>query len=310
MLLEKNSVQQCGGEMPIFKISDLKYLSVEKIFDCGQCFRFNKVQNSAHETEYSGIVFGKFVSFAQDKNDLYIYNCTAKEFECTFKHYLALDIDYAMIERDILSFSDSFALKSAVEYSRGIRILNQENWEAICSFIISQNNNIPRIKKIIESLSAKCGTRVVIPQEAQDHLAPGTSSCAFPTPEQILELGIEGLVELKTGFRAKYIYDAAQKAVSGELDYGYIYSLSTAQAIEYLCRVKGIGKKVASCALLFGFEKYDAFPIDVWIKRVISKYFTSEESPEFSPSSLGKYAGIAQQFLFYYERYGGYREFN
>lgn len=310
MLLEKKRNIEYSKKMSVFKISDLEYFSVDKIFDCGQCFRFNKVQNSVHESEYSGVALGKFVSFAQDGNDLYIYNCTEEEFESMWKHYLALDTDYAFVENEILSCSDSIDLKRAIEYSRGIRILNQDSWEAVCSFIISQNNNIPRIKKIIENLSAKCGTPICLSEDAKEHVCIESSNSAFPTPEQILELGIEGLIELKTGFRAKYIYDAAQKAVNGELDYNFIYSHSTEEAIEHLCQVKGIGPKVASCALLFGFEKYDAFPVDVWIKRVISKYFLSENSPEFAPSELGKYAGIAQQFLFYYERYGGYKEFD
>ena len=309
MLLEKKSNIKLGEKMSVLRISDLKYFSVDKIFDCGQCFRFNKVQNSLHESEYSGIAFGKFISFAQDGNDLYVYNCTEEEFEGIWKHYLALDTDYSFVENEILSASNSLALRCAIEYSRGIRILNQESWESVCSFIISQNNNIPRIKKIIENLSARCGTPVELPQGAEDHICNVSSNCAFPTPEQILELGIDGLVELKTGFRAKYIYDAAQKAVSGELDFDFIGKLSTKEAIEYLCQVKGIGPKVASCALLFGFEKYDAFPIDVWIKRVIAKYFISEETPAFEPKQLGEYAGIAQQFLFYYERYGGYKDF-
>ena len=310
MLSEKNSNTKYTEKMPVFRISGIKYFSVDKVFDCGQCFRFNKVQNSVHEVEYSGIAFGRFVSFAQDGDELYIYNSTEEEFESIWKHYLALDSDYAFIENDILSKSNSAALYQAIEYSRGIRILNQENWEAICSFIISQNNNIPRIKKIIENLSAKCGAPIASPEEAWDHVCGESSNCAFPTPEKILELGIDGLAELKTGFRAKYIYDAADRAVNGELDYDIIYALSTQEAINYLCRVKGIGPKVASCALLFGFEKYDAFPVDVWIKRVISKYFVSDDSPGFDPSCLGEYAGIAQQFLFYYERYGGYKEFN
>ena len=113
---------------------------------------------------------------------------------------------------------------------------------------------------------------------------------------------------MKTGFRAKYIYDAAQKIVSGKIDLNIIYDQSTNEAIKYLCNIKGIGPKVAACALLFGFEKYDAFPVDVWIKKVISKYFITEDAPNFDSDSLGKYAGVAQQFLFYYERYGGYKE--
>lgn len=292
------------------KISGLQRFDIDKIFDCGQCFRFDKVNNSNHQKEYSGIAFGKFVSFAQDGDELTIYNSTYGEYERIWKHYLGIDIDYEAIENDILSRSSNTSLYEAVKYGRGIRILSQEPWEAICSFIISQNNNIPRIKKIIEALSKECGDPVALPEAYEKHLSGISSLHSFPTPEAIMELGVDGLFALKTGFRAKYIYDAAEKVISGELDYELLHNLPTNAALSELCKVKGIGPKVASCALLFGFEKHDAFPIDVWIKKVIAKYFTDDIS-SFDPNTLGKYAGIAQQYLFYYERYGGYeKEYN
>ena len=119
------------------------------------------------------------------------------------------------------------------------------------------------------------------------------------TGEAVRSLEISGLAALKTGFRAKYIYDAAEKMISREIDLDFLKEANTKDAIEHLCRVKGIGVKVASCALLFGFQKLDAFPIDVWIKKVIAKYFDED----FDPTSLGEYARVAQQYLFYYERY-------
>lgn len=285
-------------------ISNIGSFDIGKIFDCGQCFRFDKVENSPHEIEFSGVAYGRFVSFAQDGDTLYIYNSTIEEYCAVWKHYLALDEDYEKIEKDIVSRSENPALLSAVEYGRGIRILRQECWEAVCSFIISQNNNIPRIKKLIEALSAECGKRIEVPEELEGHLSGRSSLHAFPSPEAVMRLGVDGLSELKMGFRAKYIYDAAEKIASGKLDLSVIdKNMSTAEATELLCTVKGIGPKVASCALLFGFEKYDAFPIDVWIKKVIAKYFSQERAEMFDPRVLGDYAGIAQQFLFYYERY-------
>ena len=280
---------------------------INKIFDCGQCFRFDKVENSDHEKEFSGVAFGRFVSFAQDNDILTVYNADHDDYKNIWEHFLGLDVSYNDIEENILSISNNPSLHSAVSFGRGIRILSQEPWEAICSFIISQNNNIPRIKKIIEALSRECGDAVELPEGYEKHLSGISSLCSFPTPEAILKLGVDGLFDLKTGFRAKYIYDAAEKAVAGELDYEFIRSLPTPQAIDELCKVKGIGPKVASCALLFGFEKYDAFPVDVWIKKVISKYFLTDPL-HFDASDLGEYAGIAQQYLFYYERYGGYKE--
>lgn len=285
------------------RLFGVKDFDVAKIFDCGQCFRFNPVLGSEHEAEFSGIAMGRFISVAQDGEDITIYNSTEREFEEVWRHFLALDQDYRAIAADIASRSENPALGRAIDYGNGIRILNQEPWEAVCSFIVSQNNNIPRIKKIIEAMAEKCGEAVYIPEELRGHIAEGMSPYAFPTSEALTELGVDGLFALKTGFRAKYIYDAAVKDMAGEIDYELLYSShSTAECIEHLCRIKGVGPKVASCALLFGLGRYDAFPVDVWIKKVIAKYFSSE-AEDFSPESLGAYAGIAQQYLFYYERY-------
>ena len=310
MLLQIFANQEFINDTPYVVVKGLDRFSVSKIFDCGQCFRFNPVNNSKHEVEYSGVAFGRFVSFAQDGDTLYIYNSSEEEYENIWKHYLSLDVDYFEIEKDMLLRSSNRNLFNAIEFSRGIRILNQEKWEAICSFIISQNNNIPRIKKIIESLSKRCGKKIILSKGAKAHLSEISEYYSFPTPEAVIELGIEGLTELRTGFRAKYIYDAAIKIQSGIIDFAALDKLTTEESIKYLCEIKGIGPKVASCALLFAFEKYDAFPIDVWIKKVILKYFDCENPDKFKSEALGEYAGIAQQFLFYYERYGGYKIYN
>ncbi len=261
-----------------------------KTFDCGQCFRFEKVNNSRHESEWAGVAFGRYVSFAKDGDKLYVYNSTEEEFDKIWRKYLDLDTDYLAIDRDILSRSDSDALKNAVSFGHGIRILRQAPWETVCSFIISQNNNIPRIKKIIRALSERAGERI-----------EGTDEFSFPTAEAVEALGEKELFELKTGFRAKYIYDAAKKVKEGDVDLLSIPQLTTAEGADILCDIKGIGPKVAACALLFGFGKYDAFPVDVWIKKAIQKYFPGE----FDATRLGPYAGVAQQYLFYYERYLG-----
>ncbi|MBO7250202.1 MAG: 8-oxoguanine DNA glycosylase, N-terminal domain-containing protein, partial [Clostridia bacterium] len=130
------------------KISGVSQLDVNKIFDCGQCFRFDPVKESSHEVEFCGVAFGRFVSFAQDGDMLYVYNTDEREFEEIWSRFLALDVDYAAIAEDIAARSDNPALHRAIEYGEGIRILRQDPWETVCSFIISQNNNIPRIKKI------------------------------------------------------------------------------------------------------------------------------------------------------------------
>lgn len=290
------------GSYPFVRIDGVSELDIEKIFDCGQCFRFERVENSQHASEFSGVAYGRFVSFAQDGDTLYIYGSDLADFETVWRGYLDLDRDYREVERDVLEHSQNSALIAAIEYGRGIRILSQEPFECVISFIISQNNNIPRIKKIIEALSERCGERIELCDEAKKHLSGERIPYAFPSAEALCTLGEAGLFEMKTGFRAKYIYDASSRVLSGELMLDTVRGEDTESAIDRLCEVKGIGRKVASCALLFGFGKYDAFPIDVWMKRVAEKYF-GDEADTLSSRTFGDYAGIAQQYLFYYERW-------
>ena len=290
------------GSYPFVRIDGVSELDIEKIFDCGQCFRFERVENSKHASEFSGVAYGRFVSFAQDGDTLYIYGSDLADFEAVWRGYLDLDRDYREVERDVLEHSQNSALIAAIEYGRGIRILSQEPLECVISFIISQNNNIPRIKKIIEALSERCGERIELCDEAKKHLSGERIPYAFPSAEALCALGEAGLFEMKTGFRAKYIYDASSRVLSGELMLDTVRGEDTESAIDRLCEVKGIGRKVASCALLFGFGKYDAFPIDVWMKRVAEKYF-GDEADTLSSRTFGDYAGIAQQYLFYYERW-------
>ena len=287
------------GGLPVTEVRGVRGLDLDKTFDCGQCFRFERVEKSGHESEWGGIAHGRAVSFATDGDSLFIYNSEAEDFHRLWKGYLGLDVDYSAIERDILSRSDSEALKRAVEYGRGIRILRQDRWETLCSFIISQNNNIPRIKKLITAVSKDMG-EAVNSSLMTDHGALG-EDFAFPTPEAVVSAGQERLAELRTGFRAKYIYDAASRVSSGELDLSAVAAADTRSAAEMLCTVKGVGPKVAACSLLFGFGRLESFPIDVWIKRAVEKYFPGD----FDASRLGPYAGVAQQYLFYYERYLG-----
>ena len=292
------------GDLCAVVIDRPPLFDAEKIFDCGQSFRFDPVKNTAHQAEFAGVAHGKYISVAQDEDKIYIYNSNTEDFNNIWKRFLALDRDYEEINSDILSLSDNSALKDAVDRSSGIRILRQESWETICSFIISQNNNIPRIKKLVAALCQRCGEPADISLMG-DHIADSHREnegnfYSFPSPDRVAALGIDGLAALKTGFRAKYIFDAAERMVNGEIDLNLLeFSHSTEECIEHLCRVKGIGIKVASCALLFGFARIDAFPVDVWIKKVMAKYF----SEDFSPDKLGRFAGVAQQYLFYYERY-------
>lgn len=285
------------GELKYIKIENVSGFSVAKTFDCGQCFRFESVANSVHEVEFAGVALGRFFSVAQDGNTIYIYNCDIEFFEKALCSYLALDVDYDAIRRDISEHCSTEYMLSVMERGEGIRILRQERWETLCSFIISQNNNIPRIKKIIRALSQRCGEEI----DASLMRAHGASDreFAFPSAEAVLSLGEDGLRELRVGFRASYIADAARKVALGEIDIEKVSLLECSNCIDELCSIRGVGMKVASCVALFGMEKYDAFPIDVWIKRVLSEKFPCD----FDPTTLGEYAGIAQQYMFYAARF-------
>lgn len=324
------------GEIPVVRLDGVERFDVAKTFDCGQCFRFEPVAGSRHAAEYAGVAHGRLVSFAQDGDTLYIYNSTERDFHVLWRHYLGLDVDYAAIDADILSRSDNPALREAVHVGSGIRILRQPEWETVCSFIISQNNNIPRIKKIISAMSERYGERFYAPgmeshggaasgagdaggtsgansgasgstNSVNNGLGGGASGAnsglsgalySFPTPESLYAAGVDGLFALRTGFRAKYIHDAARVWSGGGIDVAALPTVDAARALE---GIKGVGPKVAACSLLFGFGRLDAFPVDVWIKRVIARYF----GEGFTAESLGPYAGVAQQYLFYYERYLG-----
>ena len=267
------------------EISGLAHFSVEKIFDCGQCFRFDPDPKGG----ISGIAMGRYYRFVQEKEDsVKIYNTSKEDVQKNLLRYLSLDRDYEMMNKDIiLRFGSDDTIKKAIERGKGIRILRQEPFETLISFIISQNNNIPRIKGLVEALCKKCG----------DPIAEG--KYAFPKPEAIVELGVEGLRELKVGLRAPYIYDAALRVATGITDLSRIAELDTQNAEAELLKIKGVGPKVAACVLLFGFDKIDNFPVDVWIKRVLEKYYPLG----IDINSLGEYRGLAQQYLFYYERY-------
>lgn len=286
-----------GSDPELIVVRNAGGFSVAKTFDCGQCFRFEPVKDTRHDSEFCGVAFGRFFSVANSGDDLLIYGCDEKFFFDRLYRFLSLDTDYSAINSDILTHCDSDYMKRAVERGNGIRILEQDAWEALCSFIISQNNNIPRIKKLVTALSERCGEPIDT-TGMEEHGGEGIVY-AFPSAEKIAALGEAALRELKVGFRAAYIADAAEKVSSGTLDTDRVSQLGTDECISELCSIHGVGVKVASCTALFGMRKYDAFPIDVWIRRVISEHF----EPNFDVSSLGKFRGIAQQYMFYAARF-------
>ncbi len=272
-------------------IGDEAKISVYRTFDCGQCFRFDAVDDPRFSHRVDGIAFGRSVSFAEDGGKVYV-RASEEDYNEIWRKYLSLDCDYDSYNRRIINALDGAArahIEKAAKMSEGIRILSQEKWETLCSFIISQNNNIPRIKKIIAAMSERYGEKI-------------DGGYSFPGAKALCDAGVDGLFELKTGFRAKYIYDAAKKVAEGEIDLDKIAGMKHyGDAEAELLKISGVGPKVAACTLLFGFGRLDAFPIDVWIKRVIEKRFPDG----LDHTVFGDVAGIAQQYLFYYERYIG-----
>ena len=251
----------------------------DKIFDCGQCFRFEK-----RGDVWQGVAFGSVLRVRVTPLGGTLLGVGREEFDSVWRGFFDVDTDYSVVNA-CLARDEQVA--DALNYARGIRILRQDKWETLCSFIISQNNNIPRIKKIVSALCANFGDRI------------SENEYAFPSAKAVAPAGEEGLAVIRSGFRAKYIIDAAVRVANGDIDLAAVENMDYDAAKQYLMRIKGVGNKVADCVLLFGYGFFDAFPKDVWIKRVIEKYY----GDSFDETVFAPYGGIAQQYLFYRERY-------
>lgn len=259
-------------------VYNLDCINLDYTLDCGQSFRWEKNGNI-----WSAVAFTKKINIEQkDENTLIFYNTSEEDFENLWKNYFDLERDYNTI---ISRFESDKFLREATKEYYGIRVLNQEPWETLCSFIISQNNNIPRIKGIIKRLCESFG----------DNLGDGFFT--FPTAEKLSTLTPEDLSPLRAGFRAKYIIDAAKKVTSGEISLEKILENDISFGRESLMKICGVGPKVAECCLLYGLKKADAFPVDVWVKRIMSELYENG-LPECAYPEIG----IAQQYLFHWRR--------
>lgn len=267
VIFEENSV----------KVENVTCFSLSQTLDCGQAFRWREIA----ENVWQGVAFGRLLTLEKSGNTLIFHNTTKSQFLDIWQSYFDLDRDYDKI---ITEISGNEILKTASSFGQGIRILNQEPWETLCSFIISQNNNIKRIKGIIERLCSTFGEDM-------------GGYYSFPTAEKIATLTLDDLSVLRAGFRAKYILDAAQKVASKEINLTDLKNYPYEKAQAELMKIKGVGPKVADCALLFSHGQISAFPKDVWIKRAMKVLFDGELPKEAIP-----YAGIVQQYIFYYAR--------
>jgi len=266
--------RECGED---YILEGLRHFDLEAILCCGQAFRWNKTG----EHTYSGIAFGLCRSVTQEGDTLIFHGVSEAEFKSVWFDYFDLARSYGDLKEE---FSRHEHLGEAVAYCPGIRVLRQESWETLCTFILSQNNNITRIKSLAERLCAHFGQ-------------PISGGFDFPTPECLAALEPQDLEPVRCGFRAKYIIDAAQAVAYGRIDLEAIYTLPFDEALSTLQTIHGVGPKVAHCALLFGFGRTECLPVDVWMRRALDAWF-----PGGLPEEILPVAGIAQQYLFHYVR--------
>ena len=275
-------------------IEDIKDFNLNHIFDCGQCFRWNKEEDGT----YTGVVKNKVINVDQNGSTVVFSNVSMNDYHI-IKEYFDLNTDYTEIKRSV---NTDEIMAEAIKFGEGIRILNQDEWETMISFMISANNRIPMIKKVIENLSTSFGD-FICNYRGRDYYS-------FPTAEQLSSADIEKIQECKAGFRSPRIKEAASRFLK-EKDIIYnIKNTNYDEGLAYLKTYTGIGDKVANCILLFSMRQFDTFPVDVWVRRVIQTLYVDKDTKDadirkFAENKFGKLSGYAQQYLFYYARENG-----
>lgn len=277
-----------------YRIDNIKDFNTDHIFDCGQCFRWQRKDDGS----YVGPAKGKIARISFSDGCLVIDNCSEEDFHNVWKDYLDLDRDYGILKKE-LAANDS-SMKAAAEYGYGIRILRQDFWETVVSFIISQNNNIPRIKSCIEAICERFGESI--------GKYDGKEYFSIPQPEKLASLSSDDLAPCRLGYRAPYLVKMAQQFIEkGGADAVEKEIKNAEDPIQALQQFCGIGPKVAACISLFGLGRMDAFPIDVWMRRVMNRLYGIDENDiksmkSYAAEHFGENGGIAQQYLFYYIR--------
>lgn len=277
-------------------IKNCKSFKVKDIFECGQCFRWNEELDGS----YTGI-FEHNVLNVKEEKDIVITGICNGDIEDICKNYFDLDRNYEEIKETLSLIDDN--MKESIKYGEGIRILNQDLWEMIISFIISANNNIPRIKGIIERMSAKYGQEIKF---------RGTSYYTFPTIDELSQASVKDLKDLGLGFRDRYVYETTKKIKEGKINLENLKQESTNEVRKQLLTLTGVGPKVADCIMLFStLKRFDVFPVDVWVRRVMNDLYIHNEDEtkvnkkqiqEIARDKFGALEGIAQQYLFYWKR--------
>ena len=276
-------------------LKSVKNFNVKQIFECGQCFRWEKV----NDNDFIGVAFGKVIEVEQQDDTVIIHNTCKEDFENIWIKYFDLERDYSSI-KEILSKDE--LLKKSIEFGYGIRLLNQDPFELLISFIISARNSIPVIMKTIKKICEKFGNEIEY---------KGKIYYTFPTPEELSIATLEDIQATGASFRSKYIIDTVNKvhnSSKGDIyDLNRISSLSDDDCHKALQEFMGVGAKVADCIMLFSMSKYSAFPVDVWVKRAMQHFYLAPDVslPKiriFAREKFGELSGFAQQYLFYYAR--------
>lgn len=274
-------------------LEDVENFDARAIFTCGQAFRWYEEKDGSFTTVH----LGRVLNVLNEENRVVFKGTNLEEFKKIWLDYFDLNTNYKEIRKTL---SGNEILVNAMEYGKGIRILNQNHFEMLISFIISANNMIPRIKKSIEVISMRYG-KFICEDENRKYYS-------FPTVEELSNATVEDLREFaKVGFRDKRIFDTVNMILNDKIDLNSFESLETDILREELLKFSGVGNKVADCIMLFSYKRGEVFPVDVWIKRVMEKLFIKQETPvkkiaKEADRIFGKYAGYAQQYLFYYGR--------
>jgi len=287
-------------EVQEYILKPKKDFNSEHIFECGQCFRWNKQESGS----YIGVIKDSVIEVIEKENEVVFRGVSNRDLKNIVTEYFNLDVDYTKLKEELSSI-DGF-LKTSIEYGNGIRILKQDIFETIISFIISANNNIPRIKKIIENISRVYGKEIEY---------NGKIYYLFPTAEELSRASVEDLRDLGLGFRDKRVHTTTKMILKNEFNIAELVDIRDTELVrEELLKLDGVGPKVADCILLFAFNRYEVFPIDVWVRRVINDLYIKNkqeskvskvEIKNLAKEKYGDLAGIAQQYLFYWKRENG-----
>ncbi|GAA0127009.1 DNA-3-methyladenine glycosylase [Clostridium sp. CTA-19] len=272
-------------------LKDVKNFELKDIFDCGQCFRWNKTKDNT----YIGVAYNKVIEIEKEGNNVIIHNSSLKDFNEIWCEYFDLKRNYSEIKEELKKDS---ILATAVAFGEGIRILKQEPFEILISFIVSANNRIPMIKRAINNISKEYGNELEY---------KGEKYYSFPSVDRLIEASQEDIEKMGVGFRAKYIVDSIDKVYNNVYNLEEIKSMDDDGCHEGLKQFNGVGPKVADCIMLFSMQKYSSFPVDVWVKRAMQHFYVAPDVslPKirmFARDKFGNLAGFAQQYLFFYAR--------